>query len=163
MNNIAGYRYATVEGKVVHPLKFALTYHGSADTSPEVFLRHQGLPARGTDIELTKHVEPSPGQATNSAFRGTVNFPLSPLKDAGAALWAGDGGWIYEIRDYPGYDVNQLLEGKISSGMGGYRSNSMVGEQEIAVPARVLREAVARVGHVVERARGPSVDWENLL
>ena len=32
---------------------------------------------------------------------------------SGAVLWAGEGGWVFEIRGVPTWDVNKHLEGRV--------------------------------------------------
>lgn len=53
-----------------------------------------GLPARGNDIDLIRHAEPPPARTEESAFRGTVNFPISPARNVGACFWAGADGFM---------------------------------------------------------------------
>ncbi|MDO3578255.1 hypothetical protein [Ralstonia pseudosolanacearum] len=151
---IPGFDYATAAGKVVKPQTFSVLWHGSSTETLEDFRTHSGLPARGTDIELIHHVEPETNTNPNTAFRGTVPFPLSPDKQSGACLWAQDNGLIFQIKDFPGYDVNALLEGRIPDGMGRYRSPRYTAEQEIAIPARVPSAYVAYIGRVQEGPRG---------
>ena len=162
MSEIIGFDYATINSVAVKPLKYPLLYHGTNRESPQIFYANDGLPKRGNDIDLIRHVEPPPSQLTESAFRGTVHYPISPAIISGACFWAGEDGWVYRIVDYPGYDINELLAGKIPDGKGGFRDPLMKGEQEIAIPARVVRIAVTGIGRVVERRRGLSVIWENL-
>jgi hypothetical protein len=84
---------------------------------------------------------------TDRAFRGTTTQPLSPNKDSGAVLWAGEGGLVIQFKNVPGYDVNAALEGQIKTVMG-YKNNPNVGEQEIAVPGAVAPGNIAKVGVV---------------
>lgn len=150
-----GFSYATVNGSPVKPYTYPSLWHGTSEITKEIFIAESGLPKKGTDIELTRHVEPPPQRESPSAFRGTVQFPLSPDKSSGACLWAGDNGLIFHITEFPGYDVNTLLEGKILDGMGRYRAPLHYGEQEIAIPARVPKSYVSYIGRVVEGPRGP--------
>jgi hypothetical protein len=117
-------------------------FHGTSSISPEVAFR-DGLPARGDDRRLKEHSE----QAGNSAFRGTTAFPTDPSGSYGAAYWAGEGGWVYEIRHVPSWDVNLELEGRVKTPEG-YRGNLMPGEAERAIPARVPPENIKRAGQV---------------
>jgi hypothetical protein len=160
--DIPGYKYATILDKDrVEPMIFQAIYHGTSELQPEKIKLFGGLPAKGMDIDLVRHVEPLPGAAENSAFRGTVQFPLSPGFDSGAALWAGEGGWVYKISDYPGYDICRLLEGKIPDGNGGFRGPLMSGEQEVAIPARVSSSKIRAVGDVVLRRGRYRVVWRH--
>lgn len=114
---------------------------------------------RGSDIDLIRHTEPPPAWPVASAFIGTVPFPKAPGYDAGAVYWADEGGWVYHIDSWPGYDLNALLDGKIPDGMGGYRGPKHCGEQEVAIPAPVPMQSIRRVG-IVERLRGGlAVRW----
>lgn len=159
---IPGFDFATAAGTVVQPQTFAVLWHGSSTETLENFRAQRGLPARGTDIELIHHVEPETIANPDTAFRGTVPFPLSPDKQSGACLWAQDNGLIFQIRDFPGYDINALLEGRIPDGKGGYRSPRYAGEQEIAIPARVPITYVAYIGRVQEGSRGFRYTMEKL-
>lgn len=161
MGEISGFDFATVNGARVEPRRYPVLYHGNAYESPILFDQNDGLPARGNDIELIRHIEPPPGRIEESAFRGTVHYPLSPALEAGACFWAGDGGWLYEVHNYPGYDIHQMLAGRVPNGKGGFR-DPLMKEQEIAIPARVIRSAVPRVGVVSERRRGFVVEWKNI-
>lgn len=70
----------------------------------------------------------------------------------------GKAAGCLRSKGFPGYDVCKLLEGQIDDGKGGFRG-TLMREQEIAIPARVSREYVARIGVVVQRRRGVSVDF----
>lgn len=159
---IVGLKFALVNAKKVQPAIFPVLYHGTAEESPEIFTENSGLPARGKDVDLIRHVEPPVARDETSAFRGTVPYPQSPALDAGACHWAGAGGWVYEIKNYLGYDINQVLEGRVPNGIGGFRNPHTTGEQEVAIPARVPNAFVARIGYVKSRRRGYSVDWNNI-
>jgi hypothetical protein len=143
------------DGTPVPPTSYRGGYHGT-DTPPSVALS-EGFPGRGTDLSLHGHAEAK----GNSAFRGTTEFPSGPNPDApsGAAYWAGEGGWVYEIRNVPTWDVNALLEGRVKTPEG-FRGNLMVGEGESAIPARVTPDKIVRYGQVVEsRGRLYVKDW----
>lgn len=78
------------------------------------------------------------------------------LHNAGAALW---GRYIYEICEYPGYDLVTLFEGKIPCPTG-FRGLLMHGEQEIAIPAEVPMRQITRAGTVKTNTRGlPVIEW----
>ena len=155
-----GYKFAKIYDLTVYPQRQSSVYHGTSLVSKEKCINQNGLPMRGNDIDLIKHVEPPAGQGANSAFIGTVYFPESPAyDDFGAATWADEGGWVYHIQDWPGYDVNCLLAGRIKDGKGGFRSPHMCGEQEIAIPAMVPRKHILRIGKVERSRRGLTVTW----
>eukprot|EP00966_Prymnesium_polylepis_P313428 7242656-Prymnesium_polylepis.1 len=72
-----------------------------------MYVLAHGLPARGTDPDLLRHAM----QAGNSAFRGTTKLITFP-DGGGAAAWADDGGYVYEITCVPSWDVNKHLQGR---------------------------------------------------
>lgn len=150
--SILGYNFALCVGIRVTPLIFERLYHGT-DAHEPVSVGVAGLPPRGPDIELLHHAEPPPGNTGDSAFRGCTQSFISMLQDSGAALW---GQWIYEIRNYPGYDVVSLLEGRIRC-PGGFRGVVMTAEQEIAIPAEVPLGNISRAGVVRSNTRGQTV------
>lgn len=154
--SILGYNYALCLGARIKPGRYSILYHGT-DRHPHNSVRTAGLPRKGTDLELLRHAEPPYEAQSNSAFRGTTQFLLSALRDAGAALW---GQFIYEVSDYPGYDIEALLNGRIPC-PGGFRGVLMQGEQEIAIPAEVPLPNVTKAGRVKANSRGqPVVEWE---
>lgn len=158
--NIPGYSYATInDTDRINPNNHQNIYHGTAKISPTDCNTHNGLPAGGTDIDLVRHAEPPPARKEPSAFIGTVPFPKAPGFEAGAAYWAGEDGWVYHINDWPGYDINQVLEGRIPDGKGGYRGPFHIGEQEVAVPARVPKNKIVKIGKVVMQRGGLAVTW----
>lgn len=144
---------ATVQGVHYPPTTRGGGWHGTHEVPPAVAFE-QGLPARGTNVDLINHVEAGGG----SAFRGTTPFPMSPDRQAGAALWAGEGGFVYDVRGVPTWDTNALLQGRrpVAGGLGGYGGNLMAGEIESAIPARVPRENIAGAYPVLE-GRGGSL------
>lgn len=160
LSSIPGYEFALIGSKVVKPSVRLFRYYGTKDFGPNDCLAHDGLPRRGEDIDLIGHADRPPGYDPNrSAFRGTTPYPLSPLKDSGAVLWAGEGGWIYEIKCYVGYDLNCLLDGKIPNGIGGFRGPKYIGEHEDAIPARVPKGFISRIGIVKKGRRGLLPVW----
>jgi len=129
-------------------------YYGHDDTlSPASVLEH-GLPARGSDWDLLRHAE----QAGNSAFRGTTKLVTFP-DGVGAAAWADEGGYVFEITCVPSWDVNKHLQGRrmvsdYATGASRYGGNLALGEHEHAIPARVPPEHIKRYGCVVLSAAG---------
>ena len=61
----------------------------------------------------------------------------TPDQQAGAVLWADEGGVVVQLKEVKGYDVNALLEGKVKKADGSFGGNAVHGEQEIAVPGRI--------------------------
>jgi hypothetical protein len=78
----------------------------------------------------------------------------SPDGQAGAVLWADEGGLVVKIKNVKGYDVNQLLEGRVKKPDGTFGGNAVHGEQEIAVPGEVKPEQIDAVFKVVKRPNG---------
>lgn len=145
---------ATVGGGRLHPPSHrGGGFHGTDEIPPSQAFT-EGLPARGTNPDLLSHAE----AGGNSAFRGTTPTPMSPTGEAGAAHWAGEGGWVYDIRGVATWDVNALLEGRraVAGGLGGFGGNLMVGELESAIPARVPATSIRGAYPVVE-GRGGSL------
>lgn len=81
---IPGYDFATVNGIPVSPRNYLLLYHGTADVSLDAFKQNEGLPAKGVDIELVRHVEDNQGVTGRSAFRGTTLLQSFPPDDDNA-------------------------------------------------------------------------------
>lgn len=147
---IRGYSYAMIGAKRVNPLQYECLYHGTDFETPESVEIYQGLPERGDNIDLLNHVEPPPlgckEEGNNSAFRGTVLFPNFPACfELGASFWAGEGGWVYLIKNWIGYDTNQIFEGNVPDGRGGYRGALRPGECEIVTTARVPLQNISNV------------------
>jgi hypothetical protein len=144
------------------PIIFDVLFHGTDDFPPDlVRTKFDGLPSRGRNLDLLNHVEPLSAGHNDSAFRGATLHFQTPTKDAGAALWTSDG-WVYEIHDFPGYDINQIFEGRISDGMGRFRGSKYSGELEIAIPARVKLENIKRYCSFAQGRRGFRQVWENV-
>ncbi len=162
--NIPGYLHATVGDTIVKPQTCGVRHHGTNTITEQDFEINRGLPAKGSDIDLIRHVEPPPQRKEESAFRGTTPFPRSPIDDrTGAIYWAGDGGFLYQIQNWKGYNISELLDGRIKNGMGMFRSPHMTAEHETAVPARVPAEFIKRIGRVSENDHGqPIVKWRDV-
>ena len=121
-------------------------YHGTSELAPDVVFEH-GLPSRGTDLRLLEHVE----SRGNSAFRGTTDMIMTPDGNGGAGVWAGEGGWVYQLDGTPSWDVNLLLEGRVRLPDGSFRGNLMSGEIERVIPARVAPERILGAFSIVEK------------
>jgi hypothetical protein len=153
-----GYDHAFVDGRTVIPIRYSKLYHGTDYHTPKEVLANAGLPPKGNDLELLHHAEPTTGSNSNSAFRGTTLTPLSQLRDAGAALW---GKWVYEIANFPGYDIASSFAGSVHT-VGGYRGAHMTSEGEIAVPAEIDITYIELCGEVIDGERGPRPRWNYL-
>ena len=130
------------DGALVPPTDYLGGYHGTHLIRPEKVLK-KGLPAKGKNISLLKHVE----ARGKSSFRGVTHMVTDMQTESGAAYWAGKGGFVYEIRGVPTWDVNLLLEGRVFNGMR-YRGNLMYGENERAIPALIPPNFIKRWGKV---------------
>jgi hypothetical protein len=136
------------DGTAVPPDSYGGGFHG-ARTSPEQVLKEKGFRQETLfeDWRLLEHVmsESSP----HSAFRGATPFVSAPPDSPhmGAAEWADEGGWVYDIFGVPTWDVNSSLEGRVPvAGM--YRGNLMYGEVEQAIPSQIPLECIKRWGQV---------------
>ncbi len=154
----AGFVAIRPDGTPVAPDDFLGGYHGTTEVPPEIALA-RGLPERGTDLRLKEHSEGERG----SAFRGTTSVVSDPVNENGAAWWAGSGGWVYEIRGVPSWDVNLQLGGRVQLADGTFRGNLMSGENERAIPARVPPEHIRRWGVVEETRTGKMIvrEWHD--
>ena len=152
LSSIPGFQFALCGSQRLFPDVFAELHHGASAELDQAFLLARGLPARGQDVDLAKHVEQPVGyDPQTSAFRGTVQLPVFPGFSGGAVDWAGDGGLVFEIRYWPGYDISRL-EGRLVTAAG--HRGALLQEQEIAIPARVPKRYVTRIGDVKDNGRG---------
>jgi len=140
------------DGRQVKPDIVTTLYHGTDKVSPETALK-RGLPARGTDLRLKEHAEPTAEVRTISAFRGATQVVSEPVSQNGAAYWADKGGWVYRIEGVGGWDVNAQLNGRVAK-LVGFRGNQMTAETEIAIPAHVPAKFIKAYGKVQENSRG---------
>ena len=146
---------AMLNGKPIKPSHYGTVYHGN-DMPPQEVLTNGGLPAGGTNWDLANHSESISG---NSAFRGATTMPITPDGKQGAAHW---GRYVYKIRGMPAWDLNEVMQGRVDTGLG-YRGPLMHGELEHAIPARVPIENIEQYGEVVEGPRGRlHVEWHSL-
>ena len=145
---------ARVGATIVPPDSCEGGYYGhDASLAPEKVLEH-GLAARGNDWDLIHHAE----QAGSSAFRGTTKLVTFP-GGGGAAAWADEGGFVYEITCVPSWDVNKHIQGRrmvsdLAVGKQRWGGNLVLGEHEHCIPARVPAEHIKRYGAVVTSASG---------
>ncbi|WP_224023274.1 hypothetical protein, partial [Burkholderia vietnamiensis] len=156
-----GEEYAVVNGVKIKPLNYPKLFHGadratlgvSADMpAKEVAAKiyAEGLPGRGNNIDLIEHAAGAPDRA----FRGTTLMMRTPDGEGGAMLWADEGGFVIELKNVKGYDVNAMLEGRVKKADGSFGGNPVHGEIEIAVPGRIKPEQVELVYEVVRTGRG---------
>ena len=152
-----GEEYALVSGAKVKPVLYDKLYHGAdratlgvdaqmpaRDVAAKIYA--EGLPGRGDNIDLVEHA----AGASDRAFRGTTVMMMTPDGQAGAVLWADEGGFVIELKNVKGYDVNAVLEGRVRKPDGSFGGNTVHGEVEIAVPGRIRPEQVELVYEVVE-------------
>jgi hypothetical protein len=92
----------------------------------------QGLPERRDDWRLLEHAE----GRSSPALRGTTGVASGPVNEGGAAYWAGEGGYVYEIRGVPTWNVNNNMEDRVPTDGGRFRGNLMHGENVYAGAAR---------------------------
>jgi hypothetical protein len=151
-----GEEYALVNGAKVKPQLYETLYHGAdratlgvdaqapaRDVAAKIYA--EGLPGRGDNIDLVKHA----GGASDRAFRGTTVMMMTPDGQAGAILWADEGGFVIKLKNVKGYDVNEALEGRVRKPDGSFGGNAVHGEVEIAVPGRIKPDQVELVYEVV--------------
>ena len=151
-----GEEYALVNGAKVKPLLYETLYHGAdratlgfdaqtpaKDVAAKIYA--EGLPGRGDNIDLIEHA----ANAHDRAFRGTTLMMKTPDGQAGAILWADEGGFVIKLKNVKGYDVNEALEGRVLKPDGTFGGNAVHGEVEIAVPGRIKPEQVELVYEVV--------------
>jgi len=146
--------FAEVAGVRIPPDSCRGGYYGCGSRlDPEEVLR-TGLPSRGDNWDLGEHSL----QLGGSAFRGTTAQVMYP-DGAGAAAWADEGGYVYELCCVPTWDVNKHLQGRrlvsdLAVGTDRYGGNLMGGELEYAVPSSVPASHIKRYGRVVRSSRG---------
>jgi hypothetical protein len=151
-----GEEYALVNGTKIKPLLYHKLYHGAdratlgvdaqmpaQEVAAKIYA--EGLPGRGDNIDLVEHA----GGASDRAFRGTTVMMATPDGQAGAILWADEDGFVIELKNVKGYDVNAALEGRVRKPDGSFGGNAVHGEVEIAVPGRIKPEQVEQVYEVV--------------
>lgn len=129
------------DGRLVAADSTAGGYHGSLDIAPEeAFTR--GLP--GTSAE-------SDGQAPlrgreGETMRAVSALVADPTGGAGAAEAAGEGGWVYEIRNQPTW----TLDAAASQTGDAYVARQAAASSSTLslVPGAVPPESIARAGRV---------------
>lgn len=151
---IQGKAYPMLQGHTYDRLFYG--NNGIHFNPDEVFKK--GLESRGNNWDLLDHAENrgtkysiynKENKIGETAFRGSTEVALSIDGTAGAALWAGEGGYIAEIGNVRGWNVNITLEGRVENAGSGFRGNILGGEQEIAIAARVPPENICSMIPVV--------------
>jgi Domain of unknown function (DUF4157) len=129
-------------------------YHGS-ETTPQQIQAQGGLPPKGNNTDLLNHAQ----GGGDSAFRGGTKIISNKVADApgGAAHWAGEGKYVYEIEGVPHWDVNTHLEGRVPQPGGGFGGNPAKGEFELAFPANTPIQNIRRWGKVERSESGALV------
>lgn len=134
---------AELNGKKVKPTsKRHHGYHGNHQ-KPENVFKH-GFLAKGPNLDLTGQVLDKGGRA----FRGTSPYILSPDGESGPGYFAGTGGFVYEIDGVPGWDTNQLLEGKVYNQFTGFGGNPYSSEVETAILGHVPPSRIKGAYHI---------------
>lgn len=131
------------DGASVPPDSHRGGYHGTARVPPALALS-QGLAVRGPNTRLLEHVM----GAGDSAFRGATPTVSDPEGLFGAALWANEGGWVYDIRQVPTWNADLHLQGRRAQQVG-YSDNLLSGEVELVIPGYIPPDKIKRYGQVV--------------
>lgn len=142
---VSFYRNPTAKlpnGQEIKPDSYRGGYHGTAHVPPALALK-QGLAVRGPNTDLLDHVQ----EAGNSAFRGATPTVSDPDGLFGAALWANEGGWVYDIRHVPTWNADLNLQGRRARELG-YGDNLLTGEVELVIPGYIPPENIKRYGQV---------------
>ncbi|UCP11543.1 hypothetical protein K5R88_07885 [Pseudomonas sp. MM213] len=122
-------------------------YYGTSNLTPDVAFT-KGLPLKGFCVDLLRHA----GKGRDSRFRGTTPFLMvNEALGQGAVCWADEGGWVYELDNIPGWDVEKLLAGKVPTA-NGFAGAPFPGEMEGAIDSWILPSMIRRAGKV-ERSR----------
>ena len=81
---------------------------GKSDEQIIQIVLENGLPARRNNLNLEQHQTEHKDQdrKLETAFRGTTTEMFSPNGDAGAAIWAGNGGLVVIIDETRSWYVN---------------------------------------------------------
>jgi hypothetical protein len=139
-------------------------WHGTS-MSPESLQAQGGFVARGTNMDLYEHIV-EPPNAQPSGYIGTTAAPLTPDLAGGAAHWADEGGYVYEIEAGEAWDTHQIWEANRDILTGDHPAR---GELEVAVRGNVPWDRVRgwrqvlSGGQVQQLRLGPYVtksEWE---
>lgn len=120
-------------------------YYGTNKIKPDEAFNN-GIPLKGMDRRLLEHLEGN----EQSAFRGTTVFSnVNPHMGQGAAMWADEGGWVYQIGPVKGWDPGRLLEGLVEQN-GRFQDSPTMMELEVTVPSRIEPHLIIKAGIVEE-------------
>ncbi len=135
-------------GELVRPVGIGDRFYGTSLIDPaEAF--SSGIPLKGTCIDLLRHA--SRGRGTR--FRGTTpTSVVSHPMGQDAIYWAEAGGWVYELGEMIGWDLERLLEGRVPT-INGYTGTPYPGELECSVDARILPSMIRRGARVKKGRR----------
>lgn len=131
------------DGTRVAPTGNAYGLKHGTDLHPDKVVELGGLPAKGTDLDLQRHVQEltDPGSpSTKSGFRGGTyeqgRPPIGNLPGQGALYW---GDFVYVIDDVPVWDVKKVLgePGDFVKINGSDKLGALPNELEVAFEARV--------------------------
>jgi hypothetical protein len=131
-------------GKVPPNSKPSTLFHGT-NLFPAAAVRLNGLPIKGSDWRIVEHLQGN----SNSAFRGCTPSAIMQVPYAGAAFWAGDGGWVYELSNLDSWYIPELLDH--FTPIGGYSPSAWSpypAECESAVSSEIKASRVVRVFEV---------------
>ncbi|CRM19842.1 hypothetical protein [Pseudomonas sp. 24 E 13] len=130
-------------------------YYGTSYLHPSVAFI-EGLPLKGFCVDLLRHA----GKGHDSRFRGTTPFLMvNETLGQGAMCWAELGGWVYELDNIPGWNVEKLLNGKVPT-VSGFTGAPYPGEMEGAIDSRIPPSMIRRAGQVIKLRRFLTVsEW----
>ena len=125
-------------GEKLRPDFYSGGFHGSNIPPEEVIAKGGFEGPEKPNWNLYDHATEHLGADGNrdTAFRGTTQ-ELSTMDGRGAADWAGDKGYVYDIGPVPTWDVNSALEGRVLKGGIIYKGNPWYGEHEFAIPRNI--------------------------
>ena len=135
-------------GLLLPPQRIGDRFYGTSKVNPSTAFE-VGIPVKGICIDLYRHALSGSG----SAFRGTTERPvISHTQAQGAIYWAEEDGWVYELGEMAGWDVERLLEGIVPS-PGGFANAPHLGELECAVGSRIMPSMIRRSAKVFKGRR----------
>ncbi|MBN4172934.1 hypothetical protein BV321_01279 [Pseudomonas syringae pv. actinidiae] len=135
-------------GTRVSPQGIGDRFYGTAHVAPQSAFEH-GLPIKGYCADLLRHAR----RGQESAFRGTTERAvISHSQGQGAIYWADEDGWVYELGELSGWDVEQLLEGIVPT-PAGFTGVPYPGELECAIHSRISPAMIRRAAQVFKGRR----------
>lgn len=140
-------------GKAVEASGVAKALYHGANVAPETILANNGFPARGNNPDILNHVN----EGTDTMFRGATTDVTNMDRDnaIGAAHWADDGHWVYQIAEVPYWDTNKVLDGQVWNPLEHrFGGNPKRGENEMAIPAEIPLAHIVAWGKVQRSPAG---------